>query len=133
MSEELVEAVLGELERRGLRIKRPVTLQGASGYEYELKALVEDVRTGKSLAVAFVERVGPESVLPLLAHRIDLDVVEVVVTEHLDESSAELLRAAGMHVVEISRCDPAEGADLICELLKLQLGRGRRGQPGLSR
>ena len=123
---ELIKEVLRELEKLGFRVTCGAKLRGASGYEHVFEAVVEEPERGVVAVIKASERLGAEHVLPLLAHRIDLRVQEVVLAKYVESEAEQLLEAAGMKVLKInSAIKASDVAKLICEVLK--------GAKGLTR
>jgi len=126
---ELLNEVLRELEKLGFRVTCGAKLRGASGYEHVFEALIEEPERGTVAVIKASERVGTEHVLPLLAHRIDLRVQEVVIARYVEREAKQLLEAAGMRIVKVNTTTKASDvAKLLCEMLK---GRERLNSDGL--
>ncbi len=119
MSDSIIEEVLKELEKLGLRVRRRVTVKGIAGFNYCFDVVIENSKSGKKVALMYIDEVDARHVLPILACRVDTDMRHIVITHQANTDALTLLNEAKVDVlITSSKYDARKLANKIIELMR---------------
>lgn len=98
MSSKIIEKIVEEFEKAGFKVHRRRAISGISGITYSFEVLIESPRTGKKIAITYIDEVGFKDILSISASRIDTGIGHVLLARDANPRAVELLTRMGINV-----------------------------------
>ncbi|GEM_PF-3746803 len=98
MTSEIIEKLVKEFEKAGFKVHRRRTVSGISGITYSFEVLIENPKTGKKIAITYIDEVGFKDILSISASRIDTGIGHVLLARDANPKAVELLTRMGINV-----------------------------------